>query len=51
MYYGECCNFGNNNNNGSWLWIILIVFIILFLFRDGDRRCGCCSEHNGCCNR
>lgn len=44
MYYGSCCNYGNNSGNGSWLWIILIVFIILFLFRGND---GC----NGCNNR
>ena len=45
MYYGGCCNYGNNTGNGSWLWLILIVFIILFLFRGND---GCC---NGCNNR
>lgn len=45
MYYGGCCNYGNNSGSGSWLWIILIVFIILFLFRGND----CCG--NGCCNR
>ena len=44
MYYGGCCNYGNNSSNGSWLWIILIVFIILFLFRGND-------SGNGCCNR
>ena len=45
MYYGGCCNYGNNAGNGSWLWIVLIVFIILFLFRGND-GCG-----NGCSNR
>ena len=45
MYYGGCCNYGNNNGSGSWLWIVLIVFIILFLFRGNDGSC------NGCSNR
>ena len=45
MYYGGCCNYGNNSNSGSWLWIVLIVFIILFLFRGND------GFNNGCCNR
>lgn len=45
MYYGGCCNYGNNSGSGSWIWIILIIFIILFLFRGND-GCG-----NGCCNR
>ena len=44
MYYGGCCNYGNNNGNGSWLWIVLIVFIILFLFRGNDFSCGCSNR-------